>query len=165
MCMGFLDSVFGQRQTYPTVGSILPDVVKREIESGRLPRLTTDNLFLKKSEYCCYIDKALLLVEKTTKAYRHVGTSAPGLLKGQRITFGQGSPIEHKETLEFKGILYITNKRVILQCKDNGFDKLHRYLTAIKPYSNGVELQYGNKTYSLIVPDGALVNNVLRLVN
>lgn len=163
--MGFLDAVFGQQQTYPTVGSILPDIAKREIENGRLPRLTTDNIFLKKDEYCCYIEKALLLVEKTTKTYHHVGTSAPGLFKGQRISFGQGKPIEHTETLEFKGILYITNKRVILQCKENGFDKLHRYLTAIKPYSNGVELQYGNKTFSLIVPDGALVNDVLRLVN
>ena len=148
--MGFLDAVFGQQQTYPTVGSILPDIAKREIENGRLPRLTTDNI---------------LLVEKTTKTYRHVRTSAPGLFKGQRISFGQGKPIEHTETLEFKGILYITNKRVILQCKENGFEKLHRYLTAIKPYSNGVELQYGNKTSSLIVPDGALVNDVLRLVN
>lgn len=163
--MGFLDSIFGQQQTYPTVGSVLPDVAKREIENGRLPRLTTDNIFLKSGEYCCYIDKALLLVEKTTKTYHHVGTSALGLFKGQRISFGQGKPIEHTETLEFKGILYITNKRVILQCKDNGFDKLHRYLTAIKPYSNGIELRYGNKTYSLIVPDGALVNEVLRLVH
>lgn len=86
-------------------------------------------------------------------------------LKGKELVLVRGSQIEHTETLEFKGILYITNKRVILQCKDNGFDKLHRYLTAIKPYSNGIELQYGNKTYSLIVPDGALVNEVLRLVN
>ena len=117
--MGFLDAVFGQQQTYPTVGSILPDIAKREIENGRLPRLTTDNIFLKKGEYCCYIDKALLLVEKTTKTYRHVRTSAPGLFKGQRISFGQGKPIEHTETLEFRGILYITNKRVILQCKEN----------------------------------------------
>ena len=90
--MGFLDSIFGQQQTYPTVGSVLPDVAKREIENGRLPRLITDNIFLKSSEYCCYIDKALLLVEKTTKAYCHVGTSAPGLFKGQRISFGQGKP-------------------------------------------------------------------------
>lgn len=163
--MGFLDMFFGQQQTYPTVNSILPDIAKKEIENGRLPRLTTDNIFLKNGEYCCYIDKALLLVEKKTKTYRHVGASGPGLFKGTRMSFGQGVPIEHTETLEFKGILYITNKRVILQCKENGFDKLHRYLTAIKPYSNGVELQYGNKTFSLIVPDGGLVEKVLKLVN
>lgn len=50
--MGFLDAIFGQQQTYPTVGSILPDVAKHEIENSRLPRLTTDNTFLKKGEYC-----------------------------------------------------------------------------------------------------------------
>lgn len=163
--MGFFDALFGQQQNYPTVNSILPDIARTEIQSGRLPQLKTDNIFLKTGELCCYIDKALLLIEKTSKTYRHVGTSAPGLFKGTRISFGQGTPVEHTEILQFKGILYITNKRVILQCKDNGFDKLHRYLTAVKPYSNGIELQYGNKTFSLIVPDGSLVNDVLKLVN
>ena len=163
--MGFFDLFSGPQQTTPTVNSILPDVARKEIENGRLPQLKTENIFLKSGEYCCYIDKALLLVEKTTKTYRHIGTSVPGLFKGTRVNFGQGKPVEHTETVQFKGILYITNKRVILQSKENGFDKLHRYLTAIKPYSNGVELQYGNKTYSMVVPDGGLVEWVLKLVN
>lgn len=162
--MGVLDAFFGQK-SYPTVSSILPDIAKREIENGRLPRLTADNLLLKQGEYCCYIDKALLLVEKTTKTYRHIGTSAPGLFKGTRISFGQGVPLERKETIEYRGILYVTNKRVILQCKDNGFDKMHRYLTSVKPYTNGIELQYGNKTYSLVVPDGALATYAIKLAN
>lgn len=55
--MGLLDFFFGTN-TVPTVNSILPDLAKQEILSGRLPRLNTDNLFLKKGEYCCYIDKA-----------------------------------------------------------------------------------------------------------
>lgn len=54
-------------------------------------------------------------------------------------------------------------KRV--QCKDNGFDKMHRYLTSVKPYTNGVELQYGNKTYNLVVPDGALAAYAIKLAN
>lgn len=65
----------------------------------------------------------------------------------------------------FWGILYITNKRGGVQCKDNGFDKMHRYLTSVKPYTNGVELQYGNKTYNLVVPDGALVAYAIKLAN
>ena len=42
---------------------------------------------------------------------------------------------------------------------------MHRYLTSVKPYTNGVELQYGNKTYNLVVPDGALVAYAIKLAN
>lgn len=54
---------------------------------------------------------------------------------------------------------------MILQAKTEGFDKQHRYLTAIKPYQNAIELQYGTKTYCLIVADGNLVYHVLKMIN
>mgnify|MGYP000677679305 CR=1 FL=1 len=52
------------------------------------------------------------------------------------------------------------NKRVIFQATQNAFDKQHRYLTSIEPYSNAVVLQYGDKTYELIVADGSIVDYV-----
>ena len=55
------------------------------------------------------------------------------------------------------------NKRVIFQATQNAFDKQHRYLTSIEPYS--VVLQYGDKTYELIVADGSIVDYVLKLEN
>lgn len=161
--MGLLDAFFGKSRQ-PTVNSILPDAAKQEILAGRLPRLNTDQIFLKKGEYCCYIDKALLLVEKTKKVYRHAGVTTPGLFDGHRINVGQGQAKEYQETEEFRAILYITNQRVILQCKDHGLDKAHRYLSAIKPYSNGIELQYNNKTYSLVVQDGNIPYRVIQLI-
>lgn len=45
-----------------------------------------------------------------------------------------------------------------------GFDKTYRYLTAITPYSNACEMQFGNKSYCLIVADGSVVNHVLQLI-
>ena len=46
----------------------------------------------------------------------------------------------------------------------NGFDKQIKKITAITPYSNGIDLQYGSKTYSLFLPDGDIAKHVLDLI-
>lgn len=163
--MGLLNTLLGKTQVPSISVSILPEVARQAILQGKLPRLNTNNIFLKTGEYCCYIDKTILMVNKTKKIYQHKGGSAPGIFKGTRVTWGSGHPVEYTETQQIKGILYITNKRVILQAKTDGFEKQHRYLTAIKPYQNAVELQYGTKTYCLIVADGNLVYHVLKMLN
>lgn len=163
--MGLLEILLKKTKTPSIEVSIFPDVARKAIAQGQLPRLNTDNIFLKPEEYCCYIDKTILLVDKTKKIYQHNGGSAPGVFKGTRVSWGRGKAIEYTETQQIKGILYITNKRVILQAKTEGFEKKHRYLTAIKPYQNAVELQYGTKSYCLIVADGNLVYDVLKMVN
>ena len=160
--MGLLDFFFGNNT--PTVTSILPVAARQEILCDRLPRLNTDSIFLKKGEYCVYIDKAILMVDKIKRVHKHHGTSTPGLFEGNRHNWGTGYTKEYTETQQFKAILYITNQRVILQCKDHGFDKQYRYLSAIKPYSNGIELQYGNKTYSIIVPEGEIPYRAIQLI-
>ncbi len=144
--------------------SILPVAAKNEILNGRLPRLNTDSIFLKSGEYCVYIDKAILTIDKTKKIYHHTGSSYKGLL-GNPVRYGTGHSHEYKEPYQYKGILYITNKRVIFQAKENAFEKMHTKLTSIEPYSNAVILQYGDKTYQLIVADGNVVNRALHLLN
>ena len=169
--MGLLSWLFGQPTPppLPKVNTILPDVAEQEIKNGRLPRLNTDTIFTQKGEYIHYIDKAILLKDKTKKHYRtkNMGFSAPGLFKGDRVHFGEAKaePVEEIITEQIKGILYVTKKRVIYVNKDNGFDKAYRYLSAVTPYSNGIELQYGSTTYSLLVPDGALLNQVFKILN
>ena len=157
--------LFGPKQQMQITDSILPLAAKNEIISGRLPQLNTDKVFLKKDECCSYIDKAILNIHKNKKISQHIGHSSPGLFKGTRIGTGITKPIEYEEIKQQKGILYITNQRVIFQASQNAFDKQHRYLTAIEPYSNAVVLQYGDKTYELVVPDGSIVNHVLKLEN
>lgn len=157
--------LFGPKQQMQISESILPLAAKNEIMANRLPRLNTDKLFLKKGEYCSYIDKAILNIHVKKKITRHTGHSAPGLFKGTRINTGMSKPIEYEEVNQQKGILYITNKRVIFQASQNAFDKQHRYLTSIEPYRNAVVLQYGNVTFELVVPDGQLVNHVLKMEN
>ena len=146
------------------VNTILPDAAKQEIMAGRLPRLNTDRIFLKCGEYCCYIDKAILMEDKVHKVYQRAGVSMPGLLNGNRVNFGSGEAKEYVETQQFKAILYITNQRIILECKDHGFDKSFKYLTSYKPYSNGMEFQFGNKTYTVIVPDGNIPYQAIKII-
>lgn len=162
--MGFLDLLFNTQQNCINE-SILPLVAKQEIMSARLPHLNTEKIFLKEGEFCAYIDKAILNVKVKKRITKHVGSSSPGLLKGQRIHHGTGTSQEYTEVKQQKGILYITNKRVVFQATENGFEKLHRYLSTIEPYFNAVVLQYGKTTYELIVADGSIVNQVLKLIN
>lgn len=145
--------------------SILPPAAAQEIYQGRLPRLNTNSIFLKSGEYCVYIDKAILTIQKKQKVYRHTGTNHKGLFGDYRVSHGRGYAKEYNEPFQYKGILYITNRRVIFQAKENSFEKDHSRLTSIAPFSNAVFLQYGEKMYQLIVADGGLVNQVLHLVN
>lgn len=157
--------LFGPKQQMQITDSILPVSAKNEIMASRLPQLNTDKVFLKKGETCAYIDKAILNVHVKKRINRHTGHSGPGIFKGTRYHVGASKPYEYEEIKQQKGILYITNKRVIFQAAQNAFDKSHTSLSSIEPFDNAVVLQYGDKTYELIVPDGAIVNHVLKLEN
>jgi len=162
--MGLLDAIFGNKNKIPQINSILPVAAKQEIEAGRLPILNTDKLFLKRGERIHYIDKAINLEIKTNKVYRHVGHSGPGILKGNRYNVGVAKPIETQELIQHRGILYVTNQRIVFQASEWGFDKTYKYLTAIEPYIDACELQFGNKSYNIIVADGNLLNQVIQLI-
>lgn len=162
--MGLFDVLFGNRNQIPTVTTILPDVARQEVIAGRLPILNTDKLFLKRGEKIHFIDKAINMEKKTVKEFRHMGGSAPGLFEGTRVSTGRGKTVEHTELVQHRGILYITNQRIVFQATEWGFDKTYRYLTAITPYSNACEMQFGNKSYCMIVADGNVVNQVLQLI-
>ena len=162
--MGFWDLLLGSKNQIPTVTSILPGAARQEIIAGRLPILNTDKLFLKKGEKIHFIDKAVNMEQKKVKEYRHSGFSAPGFFEGNRYSRGRGRTVEHIELVQHRGILYVTNQRIVFQAKEWGFDKTYRYLTAITPYSNACELQFGSKSYCLIVADGSVLNHVLKLI-
>ena len=162
--MGLFEAIFGTQNQIPTVTTILPDAARQEIVAGRLPILNTDKLFLKRGEKIHFIDKAINLEQKVVKEYVHTGHSTPGLLNGNRRSTGRGKTIEHTKMIQHRGILYITNQRIVFQATEWGFDKTYRYLTAITPYSNACEMQFGNKSYCMIVADGSVVNRVLQLI-
>lgn len=157
--------LFELRQQMKIMDSILPVAAKNEIMEGRLPQLNSEKIFLRKNEYCHYIDKAILNIYVTERITYRIGHNMPGVFKGTHINVGTSKSKEYRNIKQQKGILYITNKRMIFQATQNSFDKQHRYLSAIEPYNNAVVLQYGKSTYELIVEDGFVVNRVLKLIN
>ena len=165
--MGFLD-LFRQQPTTPVVTSILPDIAKQEIMRGRLPILNTDKIFLKVGETCHYIDKAIYEKKTVRKRYvrRNTGYSVPGLFKGTRINIGGGNTdvVDNVQYDTYRGILYITNKRLIFVGEQGGFEKKIADLIAISPYSNCVELQFSNDIYKIFVPNGNVTNAVLQQI-
>ena len=164
--MGLLD-LFKQPQP-PSVQTILPDAAVCEIMSGRLPILNTNKLFLKSGELCHYIDKAIYEKKIVRKRYvrRNSGYSTPGLFKGTRVNFGGGTTdqVDNVTYQTLRGILYITNHRIIFQGEHEGFDVKVDDLVAITPYSNCVELQTSKTHYKIFVPNGNVTQAVLRLV-
>lgn len=165
--MGFWD-LFSPQRNAPAVQTILPDAARQEILRGRLPVLRTSKLFLKSGETCHYIDKAIY--EKKTVRKRYVrnnrGYSVPGLFKGTRVSFGGGTT-DQEDNVSYqmlRGILYVTNRRVIFQGDQEGFTVPVDDLVAVNPYRNCVELQTNKAFYRIFVPDGNVTQAVLHLV-
>lgn len=165
--MGFFD-LFKPQPTTPIVTTILPDVARQEIMRGRLPILNTNKIFLKAGEQCHYIDKAIYEKKTVKKRYvrRNNGYSVPGLFKGTRINMGGGHTdvVDNVSYDTIRGILYITNKRIIFVGDQTGFDKKISDLIALTPYSNCVELQFSKDNYKIFVPDGNVTHMVLQLI-
>lgn len=164
--MGLLDA-FRQPKT-PSVQTILPVAAQQEIMCGRLPILNTNKIFLKNGEKCHYVDKAIYEKKTVRKRYvrRNTGYSMPGLFKGTRVNFGGGNTdvVDNVTYDTFRGILYITNRRIIFVGEQGGFDKKISDLIAITPYSNCIELQTNKETLKIFVPNGGLAHRVLQLV-
>lgn len=156
---------FKQKPTTPTVSSILPDVAKQEILCGRLPVLNTNKIFLKSGEQCHYIDKAIYEKRKVKNRYirKNAGYSVPGLFKGTRVYFGGGQTdvADNVQYEKIRGILYITNKRIIFVGETVGFEKKINDLIASTPYANCVEFQFSKEKYTIFVPDGNVTHKVI----
>ncbi len=165
--MGLLD-LFQPKPSVPTVSSILPGIAKQEIMCGRLPILNTDKIFLKSAEQCHYIDKAIYEKRKVNRRYVRRGNrySMPGLFKGTRINAGGGHTdvVDNVQYEVIRGILYITNQRIIFVGATEGFDKRVSDLIAITPYINCIELQFSKVIYKLFVPDGNVANAALQQI-
>lgn len=159
---------FKPKQTTPVITSILPDIARQEILHGRLPILRTSKIFLKSGEVCHYIDKAIYEKRIVQKRYvrKNAGYSAPGLFKGTRIHMGRGNTdvMDQIQYESIRGILYITNRRIIFVGDQSGFDKKIGDIVALTPYLNCVELQFSKGTYKIFVPDGNVTNAVLQQI-
>lgn len=155
-----------QPQT-PMILSILPGAAAQEIRQGRLPVLRTNKVFLKAGENCHYIDKAIYEKRIVRKRYvrKNSGYSTKGFFKGTRFYTGNGVTEQQDNVTyeQYRGVLYITNQRIIFQGEQEGFTLKLDDLVAIEPYLNCIELQTSKAQYRLFIPDGNIVQTVLQL--
>ena len=164
--MGLLSYLFGaknQTQQPPQITSIFPQAAGTKLQAGVLPTVVVDKIILGKGEICHYVDRAVLMTEKKMRKSQHVGGSYR-IFSGSYLHTGDtiSEPVSEPEFT--KGYFYITNKRTIFVAAKNGFDKEIKKLTAVTPYSNAIDLQYGSKTYILFVPDGDVPKHVFDLL-
>lgn len=135
-------------------GSLMNRETLNLINKGELPNIQVGNLNLSADESCCYADKAYTFKDKTiTTGYtgKSSGVSiriAKGL--SYRTGGGNSQAIRQTQRTTYNGILYITNKRVIFTSQDESFDKTFDKITSIQEAKDGLFIQIGSHTYSII---------------
>lgn len=162
--MGVLSRLLGivPEEDPPCLKSIFPQQASRNIENGVLPVIRVDKLVLGQKEVCHYVEVAVTIKEK--HRYQTVRGGGSFHFSGYSIHHGRSESVPVAEPEYTKGILYITNCRIIFVSKKHGFEKRLGALTAVTPYENGVGLQFGGTSHLLLLPDGRLAKMVLDLI-
>lgn len=167
--MGFFSELFPNAVPInDNIPAIMPQGAINQINNGIIPTMHTDKIMLVKGEACHFADRAIMMTEKVTRHFegKSNGVSVR-LCKGVTYRTGRskGTPVEEITIEKTKGLIYVTNKRIIFVADKNAFDKKYRYLTAVVPYTDGIKFQFGSKTYALLVPDGNALGNIINLIN
>ena len=165
--MGILSKIFGmgefENDPIPQLMTILPVAAVHKIQAGRLPVLQSDKLILKRGEICHYVDVSAIITDRRHYQSRRRGSSVH-MARGWTIHTGSTTSVPVTTAEVTQGVFYITNRRIVFVAKKHGFSQKLAALTAITPYSNGLDLQFGNKTHRIVLPDGYIAKAVLDLL-
>lgn len=169
--MGIISSLLSRyinrQQTVGSLLTIMPEIASNEIRAGRLPQINTNTILLSKDEFCRFVDRAALLQDKEVTRYegRSSGFSIR-LVKGltYRVGSSRGIPIKEKVVNQITGILYITDRRLLFVAKENGFERKLIDISALMLQPNGVDIQCGNKTFQMIMPQPDLAVETIRIL-
>ena len=135
--------------------SLMPKEAFEAIKNGKLPNIQGTNLNLSKDEICCYMDKAYTFKDKTiTTGYKggHGGFSFR-IMKGISYRTGQSESHAVRQTTRttYNGLLYLTSNRVVYSSESISFDKTFDKITSIAEVNDGLVIQIGSNTYSIVV--------------
>lgn len=163
--MGILSTLLGYipPEQPPVLNSIFPAAAAQRIRNGKLPTIQADKIMLAQNEVCHFVEVGAAFTEK--KRYQTVRTGGSyRVFKGYTAHLGQSQSVPVSEPEYTKGILYITNQRIVFVASKNGFDKKIKSLTAVTPYTDGIAFQFGSKSYTILLPDGNIANRVIDLI-
>lgn len=144
-----------------------PEILKK-IENGELPEIDVENLNLKDGEICHYADRGYTFEDKTvTKGYtgKSSGVSIR-IMKGLTYRTGGsgGKAIRETQRTKYNGTLCLTNMRIIYTSAKESFNKPLNKITAIIDAKDGVIIQIGLKSYSIIIPTHSEFVKVFNMV-
>lgn len=125
------------------------------INDGKLPNIQGTNLNLANGETCCYMDKGYTFQDKTiTTGYTGKRSGASfRIAKGISYHTGGSASKAIRETQRttYNGILYMTTKRIIYSSQKESFDKTFDKITSIQEVGDGLIIQIGSNTYSIVI--------------
>lgn len=168
--MGWLSDIFKPKENIEendTIPPIMPAGAIDQINRGILPKMTTDNIILTKGEECHFIERAILVTEKIQKHYEGSSNGySIRIIKNVTYRTGKnkGRPVEEIVKEKTKGLVYITDKRIIFLADKNAFEKKYSTLTACAPDSNMIKLQFGTKTFNFIIPNSGAMSSVINMI-
>lgn len=170
--MEFLKKIFfderPENKLKEKIPAIMPEGAIFQINNGFVPNIKTSRILLVSNEKCCFIERAILINEKIKK---HTEGRTRGvsfrICKGLTYKVGRyaGNPVETKIIEKTKGLIYITNKRIIFVSEENSFEKKYNSLTASTVFDEGINLQFSNKSYKFLMPNPFVLNKVLNMIN
>lgn len=165
--MGILSKIFGtggyENDPIPQLVSVLPAAAVLKIQAGKLPVLQSDKLILKRGEICHFVDVSAVITDRRHYQSRRRGSSVR-IAKGWTVHTGGTTSVPVTTAEVTRGGFYITNQRIVFVAKKHGFSQKLSALTAVTPYGNGLSLQFGSKTYQVVLPNGGIAKTVIDLL-
>lgn len=137
------------------------DITNNETYStnGQLPAIQGTCLNLAPGETCCYMESGYTFKDKI------VTTGYTGKRNGVSIRIAKGlsyhtggngnKAIRENQRTTYPGVLYLTSKRVIYTSQDCSFDKPIDKITLIQEAKDGLIIQLGSNTYSIVIKSHA----------
>lgn len=126
--------------------------VKNMIHNNQLPAINALNLNLDKDEICHYADYGYTFRDKTGYTGKNNGISIRiAKVLSYKVGGSEGQAIRENERTTYRGILYLTNKRIIFSSAKDSFDKTLDKITSIIEAKDGLIIQIGSTSYSIVI--------------
>lgn len=163
--MGIFSYLFGTKKPVekPQLQSILPAQAAQSIQTGSLPVLKSSKLILSCGEKCHFVDRAANVIKTKYFVGQHKGGTVR-VLRGFSLRLGKSESHPYYQLGYSIGYLYFTDKRIVFSAQDNPFEIKLSKLTSVTAHADGLELQCGNKTYVVLLPDGNLAKQALDMI-
>lgn len=135
-----------------------------------LPIIMGSNLLLGQGEVCHYYGSATFVKTKNVVVGYSGGSRGTSIRIAKGVSFRVGAskaaPVRGDVQERTKGILSVTNKRIVFSANKGAFDKKISSLSAVTPYQNSIAFQFGDHQYSLETVDASYIHQIInRIVN